>query len=138
MSITEKKRDRDTHKETERERNDGCVTSRSLTHVEAEFADVVPSENARCLLLGVDSHPASAYRQEYTSGSRLVLASAQPIQVSVERRLQQHRLPNVLQLCLLPREPTVVPVLSREHGEHIRLVAHLRTFVPIQLQDRRA
>lgn len=97
-------------------------------YIERELADIVPSENPRCLLLGVDSHSASANCQEYASRTRLVLTSAQPIEVSVERRLQQHRLPDVLQLCLLSGEPTVLPVLGCKHGEHVRLKAHLRAF----------
>lgn len=97
-------------------------------YIERELADIVPSENAGCLLLGVDSHSASANCQEYAPRPRLVLTPAQPVQVSVERRLQQHRLPDILQLCLLSGKPTVLSVLGCKHGEHVRLEAHLRAF----------
>lgn len=105
------------------------ISKNVSAYIEREFSDVVPGEDARCLLLNVDSHSASANRQEYTSGSGLVLATTQSIQVSVERRLQLYRLPDVLQLCLLPREPVILPVLSRKHGKHVRLETHLQAFV---------
>lgn len=47
-----------------------------LLAVEAKFADIVPGKDTRCLLLGVDSHPTSANREEYTSRTCLVLASS--------------------------------------------------------------
>lgn len=96
------------------------------TYVEAELADVVPGEDLGRLLVAVDPHASGADGKEHAARTLLALAAAQPVEVSVERRLQEHRLPDVRQLSLLPGQAAVVPVLGRKHAQGVLLVAHLQ------------
>lgn len=96
-----------------------------VTHVEAEFADVVPCKDPRRCLLDVNPHTTCADGEEYSSGSGFALVASQPVQMGVERSLEHNRILDVLELCLLPGEAMVVSVLRREHAENVRVDAHL-------------
>lgn len=96
-----------------------------MTHIEAQFANIVPGEGLGRILLREDSHTPSAYGEENAPGTDFALAAPEPIEMCVERCLQEYGLPDVLEFGFLPRETAIVLVLRSENTEDVGLDTHL-------------